>query len=187
MKPDKVQSTSSSSDASLNLTCHERNKESSFLCPCSIDSESKEATTIGNNKQVISRYDDISVEKRSNSDDREVNVCVSRADDDEEQSKLCLIKCKNNIENDESPLITTKSSEGLISVKKNGSTLVFQKKPPTTANKNILKKNYSLQNWQIPNNSSSVWTKKTESFSDIAVSIYFTYLLHLFLRALATR
>jgi hypothetical protein len=207
MKPDKVQPTSSSSDVSLNLTCHERSKENSYLCPCSESNASskelqnhviKEAS-IGN-KQVISRYS----EKSNN--DHEVSAIddgVSRAD--EEQSKLCLIKCKNieNEFNNESsaenrPLIGLANSEGngsdqieskLISVKKNGSTLVFQKKLNTSTNataKNILKKNHSLQHWQIPNNSNSHSWMKTESFSDIAVSINyiacqicFTYLLHL--------
>jgi hypothetical protein len=209
MKPEKVQSTSSSSDASSNFKCQDP-QENSSLFPCSksnsdalkdkLRNVNKEATVC--EEQVISRY---SSEKSNN--DREVSVFddgVSRADEEQStlQSKLCLIKCKN-IENElnvdssteDRPLIkkdevivqSINKSAKLISLKKNGSTLVFQKKlnsQQTTNNNNVTARKNSLKYWQSSstnsNNSKSQnqpWTvpsffsSNSQNFNENAVSI----------------
>jgi hypothetical protein len=219
MKPEKVQATTSSSDASLNFTC-KNEKDFSDLYACSISSISdaskekkvsnlsKETTSAS--RQVIRRYNETS------NNDREVidDSGVSRADEEQSnsiQKKLCLIKCKNNeneVVNENSseknfPLVLIESnlkSSKLISLKKNGSTLVFQKKQNESSDTAIKD---SLKSWQSnltgnSNNSKShQWSVSDfyssdiqNSNSDIDVSICkafeicFTYLLHLFVNIL---
>jgi hypothetical protein len=225
MKPEKVQAATSSSDASLNLTSKTQN-DFSHLYPCSVSNTShtlkekkvlnlSKETTTSANKQVISRQNDTS------NIDREVidNGGVSRIDEEQSKSienKLCFIKCKNkNIEievNNESsaenhPLVLTdnkyKSAKSL-SLKKNGSTLVFQKKVNSSINDTAKKD--SLENWQsnLSENSkkskgykwsnSDFYSSEIQNFnSDINVSIRithklcFTYLLHLIVNILLKR
>lgn len=204
MKPEKVQATTSSSDASINLTCNKNQKNSSHLYPHSESNTSNAlnlekqiwnvsneitTTTTSGNKQVISRYNET-----SNNECEVIDDGVSRADEEQssnsiENKKLCLIKCKNSeneVNSNESseenrPLVlieNNQKSAKLISLKKNGSTLVFQKKLNASTN-DTAKKN-SLKNWQSNSNNSKshqwsvsdIFSSDIQNFnSDINVSI----------------